>query len=224
MIMKNKTGELLKKLYLRKELIPDFCSVVLVLFAMMIVPLFYNQISTKGVRVILTLLIFVAAVVATVLTLIRFAKRNKSSDKFDWLRFVLCCLAILILTFIIASITSKFGISNALGESSIYPHTEKDNKWLAVIINCFAFAFFSQVLFTSISAGYDEMHVFFNKLIKTLVYIGIPMFLLMLLATFITTKVFAVGFILTIILWFTAISANEIIDTEWSLLDYIKTK
>ena len=50
------------------------------------------------------------------------------------------------------------------------------------------------------------------------------MFLLMLLATFITTKVFAIGFILTIILWFTAISANEIIDTEWSLLDYIKTK
>ena len=220
--MKVKMGELMKKLYLRKELIPDFCSVVLVLFAIMIVPLFYNGIAAKGLRVILTLLIFVAAIAAIVLTLIRIAKRNKISDRFDWLRFILCCLTVLILTFIIASFTSKFGLSNALADNSIYPVKTKEYKWVAVIMNCFAFAFFTQVIITSISTGYDEVHMFFKKLVKALVYIGIPMFIFMLLATLITTKVFALGFVLTIILWVTAISANEITDVNWSLLEYIK--
>ena len=203
-----------KKLFWRKELIPDLISIVLVMTALMLVPIFYGQIANKGVRLSLTILIIVGAIVATIYSMIRFAKRNKTSDSFDWLRLIFVSLLVLIIIFVIASITSKLSIAGAADISNIYPTQGKDNSLAINIINCLSFAVLSQLVFTCLSSGYDDWDVFFKKLLRAFIFIGIPMFLLMLLATFITSKVFALGFVFTIVLWLTSISANEVMIYE----------
>ncbi|MCR4567298.1 MAG: hypothetical protein K5769_04565 [Pseudobutyrivibrio sp.] len=212
-----KFKDLFKKLYFRKEALPDLCSIAFVLTALMVVPLYYSKIQNHLTRVILALLIFLAAIVTVVVSAIRYAKRNKCSEHFDWLRLLLVVLAILILQYIVVLNTSKFGISSSFGRDTNYPLKEIKGEWKVPIINSLSFAVFSQLILTAISAGYVKTKSFFLKLAKALIFVAIPLFLLMLLSTYLGSKVFAVGFILTIVLWFTAVSANEILDYDWQL-------
>ena len=206
--------KIVKILYLRKEALPELLTIIFVLGALMAVPMYYSRIDNNLLRVILALCVFVAAIVAAVMSAIRVAKRNKSSEKFGWVRFVLVILIVLILECVITSITSKYGLSSSFGKNNYYPIKEQNNKWIVAVINSLSFACFSQMILTAISSGYADTKVFLNKLRLSLVYIAIPLFVLMLLATFIVSKVFILGFILTVFLWFTALSANETINHE----------
>ena len=217
--MRNLISKDFKKLFCRKELISDFITIVLVMTALMIVPIFYGQIATKGVRLVLTILIIGSAIVTTIYSLYGFTKRKKTSGKFNWIRLILVVLLTLLIVVAIASVTSKLSSVGAADTSGIYPTQRKDNRLAINIVNCLTFAILSQLVITSLSCGYDDWNVFFRKLVKAFVYIGIPMFFLMFLATLIISKVFILGFVFTIMLWLTSVSANENLKIDFSLLN-----
>lgn len=199
--------KLLKKLYLKKELLPDMLIMAMVIMLLSLFPKMYEKIS--GNRSLYGIAVIILTVVAVVILCKRLAKRNKSGDRFNVVRFILTILSVIFVCILLSSVTSMFSIVDLHTESDIYSIKQKSSSFGGAFINGVAFVFISQVFFSSIRNAYDNTKMYIEKMIKSLLFAGSPLLVLTFFILFISRLHLVVGIFCTFFIWTTAYVFND---------------
>jgi hypothetical protein len=76
------------------------------------------------------------------------------------------------------------------------------------------FGITTQLIFTAIGSGYEEHKSFLIKMLKTLLYVALPLALVTFVLTQFLPKLWILQMVLTMVLWCAALLGNELVDGQ----------
>ena len=204
--------ELLTRLRSGRQLLPDFLCISFVVLSTTLIPKTYNLIPIVILRMILALILTLAIAATIGVLLFRSIERHEKDGGFHGGR----CALVLILTCVLALLAARYSASSGLQgtlASSVYPIPGRP-AYLIALHNSMVFGITTQLIFTAIGSGYEEHKCFLIKLVKTQLYVALPLVLLTFLLTQFLQKLWVLQMVVTIILWCAALFGNEQVDGQ----------
>ena len=204
--------ELMTRLRSGRKLLPDFLCISFVVLSTTLIPKFYNLIPIVLLRMILAMILALAIAATIGVLLFRSIERHEKDGGFHGGR----CAVVLILTCILALLAARYSATSGLqgtAASSIYPIPGRPT-YLVALHNSIVFGITTQLIFTAIGSGYEEHKSFLIKLLKTLLYVALPLALMTFVLTQFLPKLWILQMVLTIVLWCAALLGNELVDGQ----------
>ena len=215
-------GVLLTRIRSGSRLLTDYLCISFVVISTTLIPKFYNFIPIVPLRMILAIILALAIAAAIGVLLFRSIERHEKDGGFHGGR----CALVLFITCILALLAARYSATNGLqvtAADSIYPVPGKP-AYLITLHNSIVFGITTQLLFTAIGSGYEEHKCFLIKLLKTMLYVALPLALFTFVFTQFIPRLWALQMMITVILWCAALFGNELVDGQIPSWIHIGTK
>lgn len=215
-------GVLLTRIRSGSRLLTDYLCISFVVISTTLIPKFYNFIPIVPLRMILAMILVLAIAAAIGVLLFRSIERHEKDGGFHGGR----CALVLLITCILALLAARYSATNGLQVTtadSIYPVPGKP-AYLITLHNSIVFGITTQLLFTAIGSGYEEHKCFLIKLLKTMLYVALPLALFTFVFTQFIPRLWILQMMITVILWCAALMGNELVDGQIPAWIHIGTK
>lgn len=207
----------LSALYKRGELVIDALCVMLSVSIITFLPAMYTKMNIVPVRVVVTLLLLVAVVMAVAILVRRIVKRGRTegSSRAKKLRMLCGAFITAIMVWLGSNIIVEVMHPSLAGVYSV--GMTEQQKDIITAVNSLLFVLYSQILITLCTCAYQSMGIFLKNLGKVLLYTFIPLGIVVFASVSIVNILFTqasvgrdvLNAMFTSFLWITSITVNE---------------